>query len=281
MALSVRPIDGPLGAEILGLETATSLTDGDFRTIERALLDHVGIVACGLEENVDWLLDFGRRFGPLVPHILDQYHHPKTPEMSIITANMGNTESRTTGKPAGAFWHSDLSYDADPSDAIFLYSTTIPNDGGDTLVANMYLAYDQLPERTKRRIEGLTAIHRYGFRGGGAITALAPAQRAAHPDVEHPVVRVHPKTGRQVLFVNPGYTMRIKGMEPAESDGLLTELFAHSLDPAFQYRPKWQRGQLLGLDNRASMHCAVADYREPRRLLRMIVGCTETLPASV
>jgi taurine dioxygenase len=200
--------------------------------------------------------------------------------MSVITANMDTAESRRTGKPAGAFWHSDLSYDANPSDAIFLYATIIPSDGGDTLVANMCLAYEALPKRTKRRIEGLTAIHRYGFRGGAAITALTPAQRAAYPDVEHPVVRIHPRTGRKVLFVNPGYTMRIKGLAPAASDELLAELFDHALNPAFQYRHKWQRGQLLGLDNRASMHCAVADYAEPRRLLRMIVGCTETPPAS-
>jgi taurine dioxygenase len=277
MAIKIEPLDGPIGARVYGLDSRKPLTDADFRTVEQAMLDHVAIVIPELEENVTWLRDFGRQFGPLVPHVLNQYHHPETYEVSIIARNMDSPESRTTPIPAGAFWHSDLSYEANPSDAIFLYATHLPSKGGDTLVANMYMAYDRLRGQTKERIENLTATHRWGWNTGGATPRLNEQQNAAHPDVVHPVVRVHHRTGRKVLYVNPGYTMRLNELAPNESEELLAELFERALDPEIQYRHRWSLGMLLGLDNRASMHAAVADYTEPRRMLRMIVGCTERL----
>lgn len=275
MAIKVEPLDGPMGAIIHGLDSRKPLNDEDFHTVEMALCEHVAIVAPELEENVPWLRDFGARFGPLVPHILDQYHHPEGFEVSIIARNTGTSESRDTAKPAGAFWHSDLSYEKDPSDAIFLYSTQVPSDGGDTMAANMMLAYDGLPEKTKQRIETLTATHRWGWNTAGATPKLTEKQQQTHPDVVHPVVRRHPKTGRKILYVSPGYVMRINELEQADSDDLLEELFEHALNPAYQYRHKWQVNMLLGIDNRASMHAAVDDYTEPRRMLRMIVGNTE------
>jgi taurine dioxygenase len=277
MAIKIEPLDGPIGARVYGLDSRKPLTNADFRIVEQAMLDHVAIVILELEENVTWLRDFGRRFGPLVPHVLNQYHHPETYEVSIIARNMDSPESRTTPTPAGAFWHSDLSYEANPSDAIFLYATHLPSKGGDTLVANMYMAYDRLPGQTKERIENLTATHRWGWNTGGATPRLNEQQSATHPDVVHPVVRVHHRTGRKVLYVNPGYTMRLNELAPSESEELLAELFEHALDPEIQYRHRWSLGMLLGLDNRASMHAAIADYTEPRRMLRMIVGCTEKI----
>ncbi len=274
-AIRVEPLGGPVGAVIHGLAPDRAPSEEEFATVEQAMFDHIAIVIPELEENVTWLRDFGRRFGPLVPHALDQYHHPETHEVSIIARNDGTTQSRTTGKPAGAFWHSDLSYDRAPSDAIFLYAQKVPRRGGDTMVCNMALAYQRLPPGTKQRIEGLTATHRWGWNTGGATPQMTPEQKAKHPDVVHPVVRRHPRSGRPVLFVNPGYTMKINEVSQAESDALLSELFQHALDPAHQYRHRWAEGMLLGLDNRSSMHCAVDDYTEPRRMLRMIVGCTD------
>lgn len=137
MSVVVEPLDAPFGAVLSDVDTTKKLSHEDFRIIEQALLDHLLVAISNVEEDVDWLLDFGRRFGPLAPHILTRFHHPTTSEMSIITANMDNAESRKTAKPAGAFWHSDLSYCRDPSDAIFLYATHVPGDGGDTLIADM------------------------------------------------------------------------------------------------------------------------------------------------
>ena len=91
----------------------------------------------------------------------------------------------------------------------------------------------------------------------------------------HPIVRAHPKTGRKILYVNPGYVMRVNDVTAQQSDELLEELFEHALRPQYQYRHEWGLNMLLGIDNRASMHAAVDDYSEPRRMLRMIVGNTE------
>ena len=152
MGIVVEPLDAPLGAKLSGIDTDRTLSDHDFRIVEQAMLDHLVIVIDDVPDDFDWLLHFGRRFGPLVPHILTQFHHPKTPEMSIITANMDDAESRRTVKPAGAFWHSDLSYCRDPSDAIFLHATHVPGDGGDTAIANMQRAYEALPPVLRRII---------------------------------------------------------------------------------------------------------------------------------
>jgi len=275
MPVRIEPLEGPVGALVHGLDSRRPLSPQDFATVEQAMFDHVAIVIPDLIENVPWLHDFGRRFGHLVPHVLDQYHHPQTHEISIIARNDATAQSRTTGKPAGAFWHSDLSYETEPSDAIFLYAQQVPSQGGDTMVANMALAYERLPAATKTRIANLTATHRWGWNTGGATPTLTPEQRASHPDVIHPVVRAHPRTGRKILFVNPGYTMKINGLPQAEADALLAGLFEHALQPEFQYCHSWSKQMLLGLDNRSSMHCAIDDYTEPRRMLRMIVGDTE------
>lgn len=275
--IQVTPLaDAPFGAVVSGISTSTPLTPEDIHAVKMAVAEHTAVAINDLDEDPEWLLTLGRGFGPLQPHILDQYHHPLTSEMSIITANMdGNAESRKTKKPAGAFWHSDLSYTRTPSDAIFLYATHVPTDGGDTMVASTQLAYEALSDRMKARLEGLVGIHRYGWNGGGAITALNAEQQARTPDVEHPIVRNHPLTGRKILFISPGYTMCIKGMDRAESDALLEELFEHQLDPAFRYTHKWAKRQLVILDNRGANHCAVAGYSKPMRKLRMIVGCTD------
>ncbi len=279
MSIVVEPLDAPLGAVVSGVDSSRKLSHRDFLVIEQALIDHLAVVISDLADDFDWLLDFGRRFGPLVPHILTQFHHPASPEMSIITANMDNTESRATAKPAGAFWHSDLSYCRDPSDAIFLYATHVPSDGGDTLIADMRRAYDALPGELRRTIDKLTATHRYGWGGKGAITEPDRERRAQYPDVVHPVVRVHARTGRRSLFVNPGYTMCINDVPRDESNAILDALFAHINKEEFCYRHRWAKGQLVGIDNRATLHCAMADYREPMRKLRMIIGCTERAAA--
>ncbi|MFQ5617681.1 MAG: TauD/TfdA dioxygenase family protein [Rhodospirillales bacterium] len=276
MAIRITPLSAHTGAGISGVDLSRPLADADVARIRRALLDHVVFVISGLAPEFQALLEFGRRFGHLVPHILTQYHHPETPEVSVISNVVDSGRGRTTEMPAGAFWHSDLSYDVRPSAATLLYSVEVPETGGDTLFANMYRAYETLPEPMKRRIEGLSAIHRYGWNGGAAVVPPSEEQKAAHPDVVHPVVRVHPETGRKALFVNPGFTMKIAGMDEDAGRALLDELFVHARRPEFQYRHTWRAGQIVACDNRASMHCATGGYGAARRTLwRMIVGGTE------
>ena len=275
MTVTVEPMDAPLGALVKGVDLSAPLDDTAFAAIRRALVDHLVLVISGLPGDFQALLAFGRRFGTLVPHVLEQYHHPETSEVSIISTDPATGAGRTTDMPAGTFWHSDLSYDANPSDATMLYSVDVPDEGGDTLFSNMVLAYETLPEATKQRIKGLLAVHRYGYRGDGAVVDLDKEQESGHPDVLHPVVRTHRENGKVALFVNPGFTVRIEGMDKDESHELLDELFAHATKPEFIYRHKWQPGQIVASDNRATMHSATGDYEgKPRTLWRMIVGGT-------
>jgi taurine dioxygenase len=273
MTVTVSPLAAPLGAEIFGLELKRPLDDATFAVVRRALVNHLVVVISNLPPDFDALLGFGRRFGRLVPHVLTQYHHPKTPEVSIISTDPATGAGRTTKAPAGAFWHSDLSYDANPSDATLLYSVDVPGKGGDTLFCNMVNAYETLPAAMQKRIDGLTAVHRYGYRGGEAVVDLDRQQHDRHPDVVHPVVRVNRESGRKAVFVNPGFTIRIEGMGADESRSLLDELFDHCQKPEFHYRHKWRRGQIVACDNRATMHSASGGYEgEKRTLWRMIVG---------
>jgi len=273
MAVTVSPLAAPLGAEVFGLDPARRLDDAAFAAVRRALVDHLVVVISELPPDFDALVAFGRRFGRLVPHVLSQYHHPRTSEVSIISTDPATGAGRTTPKTAGAFWHSDLSYDANPSDATFLYSVQVPNRGGDTLFCNMVDAYRTLPAKTRARIDGLEAVHRYGYRGGDAVVDLNDEQHHRHPDVVHPVVRVNRDSGKKALYVNPGFTIRVNGMDEDESRALLDELFAHCLKPEFHYRHKWRPGQMVGCDNRATMHSATGGYEGQKRTLwRMIVG---------
>ncbi len=275
MAITVSPLDGPLGAEISGIDLSVPLAPADLAVVRQALLDHLVFVVSGIEADLPALVGFGRRFGKLVPHILEQYHHPDTSEVSIVSTDEKTGAGRTTDMTAGAFWHSDLSYDVNPSDATMLYSVNVPPKGGDTLFINMVKAYETLPDETKKRIEGLNAVHRYGYKGGAAVVDLSEDQQNSHPDVAHPMVRIHRETGRKTLYVNPGFTVGIAGLDENESQALLDELFDHATKPEFQYRHKWQPGQIVACDNRATMHSATGGYEgQPRTLWRMIIGGT-------
>ena len=143
---------------------------------------------------------------------------------------------------------------------------------GDTMFSSMTAAYEALPDGTKRKLGGRLAVNSYvhGYyrdRKSGPRRALSPEQMSQTPDVAHPVVRVHPETGRKCLFVNEGYTTRILDMDETESDALLAELFAHVKRPEFVYRHQWQVGDFLVWDNCSTQHRAVPDYALPQRRL--------------
>jgi taurine dioxygenase len=174
---------------------------------------------------------------------------------------------------AGEVWHSDVSCDAEPPMGSILYMHQVPsNGGGDTMFANMYVAYETLSEPIKRLLEGLTAVHDgdYVFRGR---YGYADNKGQGHPVSEHPVVRTHPETGRPALYVNRGFTTRIKELRENESDALLRMLFDHAETPEFQCRFKWAPGSVAFWDNRAAMHHAMWDYHPLRRLAHRVTIC--------
>jgi taurine dioxygenase len=266
---------GPAGAEIHGVDLAHPLDDATFAAIEDAFHRHMVIYFRNQRLTPNQHIAYSRRFGPLEIHVLKQYLLPDHPEV-LRLSNVKNERGEFIGLPdGGQTWHTDTSYRAKPSRASILYSLEIPHDDagrplGDTLWSNTAAAYDALPESMKRRLDGLKAIHHYGKRARVANSPrakLTSEQRAATPEVHHPVVRTHPYTGRKALYVFEGECVGIAGMPEAEALALIKELHEHCLQPQFIYRHRWAVGDVVMWDNCQSLHFAVADYALPQRRL--------------
>ena len=275
MTISVTPLGESFGVEIGNVDLTASLDEATFLEIKGVLIERQVAVISEVPADVEVLVGFGRRFGRFRPHILTQYRHPEADEIAVISNDPESGFGRMTKRPAGSFWHADLTYEEKPCDVSFLYSVQVPEEGGDTRFADTAGAYDALPSALKDRIEGLTAIHRYGGRNpSDSIVKLSDEQRAAHPEVEHPVVKAIPETGRKSLYVSPGWTVRIVGYSEEDSDDLLEELYRHALRRRFQYRHKWRDRQIVFFDNRSTMHSATPDYPTDakRTLYRMFVA---------
>jgi len=262
--MKVTPLSEACGAEITGVDLSRPLDDATFEAIHKALLDHCVIAIRDQDLTPETHIAFSERFGPVTGHVLDQFLLPGYPQVLRIS-NKTDADGNPLGlRDAGRYWHSDVSYAEKPSMGSLLYALEIPpaGKGGDTLFANMYKAYETLPNATKARIDGLTAVFMIGRkRNRDDRVLLSDEQEERSPDVIHPVVRTHPETGRKALFVNPAHTDRIVGLDPAESRALLDELNAHSTRPEFVYRHKWRLRDLVFWDNRCLMH--IADPPEP------------------
>lgn len=259
--VEIRAFEGPLGAEVIGLDLTQPLADDDFSRIHRAHLDHHLLVFRDQRITPAQQIAFSRRFGPLQIHVLHQFALPAHPEVLIVSNIV------ESGKPiglgdAGHFWHSDLSYKEKPSLGSLLHAQVLPSEGGDTLFANMHLAWDTLPAHLRRAVEGLRAEHTYLARYAELQSRnpwrpnLSAEQIAQVKPVVHPVVRTHPETGRKALFVSEHFTTRIVDIPENESRALLDELFAHSVRAEHLYRHQWRDHDLVFWDNRSLMHLA-------------------------
>ncbi|MET0320156.1 MAG: TauD/TfdA family dioxygenase [Duganella sp.] len=271
-SFEVELFDAPLGAEILGLDLHQPLSAHDFARIHKAHLDHHLLVFRNQRITPQQQVDFSRRFGPLQIHVLRNFQLPSTPEVLIISNIVEHGQPIGLGD-AGHFWHSDLSYKDTPSLGSMLHAQELPSEGGDTLFANMHLAWDTLPAALRHAVQGLRAEHSYLAqyeelrRRSPWRPALSQAQIDEVQPVVHPVVRTHPETGRKALFVSEHFTTRIVGMPEDESRALLAELFAHSVLPEHVYRHRWAPHDLVFWDNRSLMHLAGGTPDHLRRKL--------------
>ena len=290
--LTLTPTGESLGARIEGLDLAEPI---DAATTERLLswLAQFGVL-CFPRQSLDAvaLKAFSSRFGALEVNVANAFQEPGHPEVMILSNIVEN------GQPiglsdAGQGWHTDMSYSATIAFANVLYGITIPwRNGvplGATEFANMYAAYDDLPEDLKQRLANATAIHDFNKfwemmrrEKGSERPPLTEEQRRRKPPVSHPVFMTHPVSGRKVLYANPGYVIRIEGMPEAESDALLEFLFAHQLQEKYRYRHLWTAGDVLMWDDIATLHNAVADYgpNEPRLIKRCQVMADRVFAAA-
>ncbi|MES2260453.1 MAG: TauD/TfdA family dioxygenase [Pseudomonadota bacterium] len=269
---NIEVFDAPLGAAVHGLDLARPIGNAEFQRLHRAHLDHHVLVFRDQRITPRQQVDFSRRFGALQIHVLRNFQLAEQPEVLIISNIVENGQPTGLGD-AGHFWHSDLSYKEVPSLGSMLHAQELPEEGGDTLFANMHLAYDTLPAALRRAVQGARAEHSYLAqyaelqRRSPFRPNLTQAQIDEVKPVLHPVVRVHPETGRRALFVSEHFTTRIVGLPDDESRALLAELFNHSVKPEHIYRHRWQSHDLVFWDNRSLMHLAAGCPPQMRRKL--------------
>ncbi|MBT5458597.1 MAG: TauD/TfdA family dioxygenase [Rhodospirillaceae bacterium] len=260
-----------LGAEVTGIDLSGTVDDGLIASITDALLENHVLVIRDQNLTPEQQVNFSKRFGELVVRVSGEFLHPEFPEVLILSNRQVDGEYQgATGAYAGELWHTDLTYAERPSLGSMLHALEVADEGGDTAWANMYLAYETLPEETRKRIAGLKAIHvrdrrrnPRGMPGEGFDRDVNEYYSIDVPDSVHPLVRTHPVTGRKSLFVTPRFAVAIEGMEDADAQPLLDELFAHQINPDFIYRHKWRVGDLVFWDNRCTTHLACGGIVPP------------------
>ena len=265
MKPSIRPLSKALGAEVSGLDLTRPLAPDVVQVLHRALGENGILLFREVKLAPEQHIAFSRQFGTLESHVVGEFNLPNHPEIFVVS-NVREEGKLKGAVYAGQYWHSDLSYMKLPSMGSLLLCREMPEIGGDTMWANMYLAYENLSEVMQKFLGGLRAIHDYShaydtyFAHLKERPPLTPAQRAKTPPVEHPIIRTHPVTQRKALYVNPGFTTGIVGMPREESQPILDFLFKHSTRAEFVYRHKWRVNDLVFWDNRCTMHYALADY---------------------
>ena len=269
--ITVHPIAGALGAEIGGVALGDGVDDATFAEVNRALVDHQVVFLRGQRASPAALKAFAARFGKLYVHPYAQ-GLPGHPEVMPVVR-----ETDDVGRVFGGSWHTDLTFEAEVVMGSVLYAVEVPDHGGDTLFSSQAAAYAALSDGLKQTLIGLDAVHSASAAFGPTTVAGARAmglKTVAEPDeVVHPVVRVHPESGRRGLFVNRLNTRRIAGWTAAESAPLLEFLFAHATRPEFTCRFRWQTGSVAVWDNRAVQHLAIADYDGARREMQRVTIC--------
>jgi taurine dioxygenase len=268
--VQIDPVTPAIGADIRGVDLRRP-GPGVIARLQQALADHGVLFIRDQELTPDDLLEVTRQFGTVlrVPFVTGMASHP-----DIIAVLKEADERRIS--TFGGTWHSDFSFLAEPPAATLLYAVELPDLGGDTIWSSQYLAYETLSPGLQRLLDPLRAVHTgwpHGTMGPGADAAVSKSIKmvrndpAADRETLHPVVRVHPVTGRKALFINPVYTQRFEQMTVAESKPLLDFLHQHCVRSEFTCRLRWTPGTLTMWDNRCTLHLAVNDYDGQRRLL--------------
>lgn len=264
----------PLGARIEGLDRGRAGEPEVGRLLNRALAEHLLVVIPGERMTPEQTHALSGAFGKPQKQLLRYKRSGDVPDVSIMVSTL-KTDG-TTDKTAirAEDWHTDDSYFAVPAKATLLHGIEIPSRGGSTWFCNMHSVYESLPDATRRRIDGMRAIHGYDTpRARNRPSTRTPEEIAETPDVEHPLVRTHPETGRKSLYLNPNRLDRIVGLPRSESDALLDELADEARKPQHHHGHVWSVGDVVVWDNRATMHRVVIDYpvNEDRVMHRVLI----------
>jgi len=266
--LDIRPLSGALGAEILGVDLAQDLSDATVAAIRAAWLEHGVAFFRGQTLSPGQFLGVARRFGEPIeyPFVKGLDGFPQiTPVIKLEHEKIN----------FGGLWHSDTAYLERPPMATMLIARETPPRGGDTLFANMYLAYETLSDGMKRMLDGLIAVNSSAKADvtrtrEDRIKDSGKTEAKKEYVAEHPVVRTHPETRRKALYVNGGHTLCFKDMSAEESTPLLNYLLQHAVRPEFTCRFRWEPGSIALWDNRCTQHNPVNDYHGYRRVMHRV-----------
>lgn len=271
-AMEIVPSGDALGAEVRGVDIAAGVDDDMLDAIRSAWREHLVLVLRGQAIDDNQLIAFARRFGELDPPGPNPYGgpiYPEHPELNVISNIVEN------GRPVGnlgageAVWHADLTYTERPPLGAVLYAVEIPPSGGDTWFANMYAAYEALPESTRREIEGLRAIHDAAHNSAGMLRKgyEETSDVRETPGARHPLVRTDPESGRRCLYLGRRPHSYVVGLEVEQSEALLDRLWSHATRDRFVTIHRWRKGDVLMWDNRAVLHRRDAFESSARRRL--------------
>ena len=276
--MHIRPLTSGIGGEVSGVDLGADLDEETVAGLRQGLLDHLVLFFRGQDITPVQQLRFAERFAPVMLPLIDTL---STDQPGVTVLDTASPKGQYT-----EYWHSDSTFLPAPPLGAVLRAVTLPSLGGDTCWASMYAAYDALSATMQQFLEGLTALHSMEILDAAlnALGGVVRRDRDIAPSV-HPVVRVHPETGRKLLFVNRNFTTRIVELAPAESRALLALLFAHINTPAFHVRFRWEVNSVALWDNRCTQHCAIPDYNERRVMNRCLlqgdrpIGAGERLTA--
>ena len=266
--LTIMRIGAHLGAEITGVDLRQPVSDEVRDAIADALAENELIILRNQDISSENLIDFGRRFGELTVH-------PFAPHDANASVLIKFRNDETNPPFRTDVWHSDETFRKQPPMATMLVAKEVPAIGGDTMFASMTAAFEGLSDRMQQFVSGLEAVHDFKpfrelFDDSEEDRKNVMRWEQLYPPVVHPVVRVHPVTGRKVLYVNPQFTVAIKNMDERESKSLLDILFQQAQIPEYQFRHHWAPHTLVMWDNRSTQHYAVNDYFPQRRYMERV-----------
>lgn len=273
--LSVTPLSDIMAAEVTGIDLAEPLTEAARDAIHDAFLAYQVLVFRDQKLSKDQQVAFTEQFGTLERHALTNITPGAHPLVHMVT-NLG-PDGQPTGVVKSTRWHSDKSFRESPSMATILHAVTLPPDGGDTCFANMYLAYEALPEADKAELDGIKVVHSWPDSRENIGRVVSQAEIDDAPPQAHPIARRHPETGRKALFLGM-HAAFLEGLDRDAGLARIEALEAHATEERFIYRHTWREGDLLMWDNRCLLHRADPNFDAARHARVMHRTCLRGTP---
>jgi taurine dioxygenase len=262
--VKVRRIAHALGAEVTGVDLSQPLDENTFAQIKQAVNEHLMLCFPGQDLTRDHIVTFGSRFGTVDDNSTVKHRDPENPLVTMLSSKPFEGKPWETFKN-GDHWHSDRSFRPDPTSYTLLYGVEMPDVGGNTMFANQYMSYEALSPKLREFVDTLETVHLQTRKASAMMVTQFPA-------MIHPLVRVHPDTGRKSLYLGE-HARTFMGMTEEESKPLLDYLGEHATRAEFSYRHAWTVRDFVMWDNRCTMHIAIKDYdhsptAQPRHLLK-------------